>query len=102
MSPEGKRVVIAAVRQVVFAGLVLLGIWLVLIALRGAIPESVIEMMNTKMGGEPDITIPYDSGSWDWTNSLWTGKPVPELIGQRMGLTLQLIGLCGLFSLAPV
>lgn len=97
MSPEGKQALIAAVRRVVFAGLVLLVIWLILIALRGAIPESLIDMMNVSR--EPDITVPYDSGSWDWTRSLWTGKLVSELVGQRLGLTLSLIGLCGLFSL---
>jgi len=89
MSLEGKRALIAAVRRVVFAGLIILGAWLVLVVLRGAIPASIIYRMG----------IPSGSIEWDWSRSLWTGMPVAEMIRRRLGVTAQLLVLGGLLSL---
>jgi len=41
--------------------------------------------------------IVYES---DWSNSFWTNEPVAEMIGERLGVTAQLLGLGGLLSLA--
>ena len=96
MSTAGKRELIAAARRVVFTGLIILGAWLLLLWLRGHIPESVIRTMLDEDQAPPSF---YDSSTWNWTRSLWTYEPVSELIGQRLGLTLKLIGLGGLLSL---
>lgn len=85
MSPEGKRALIAAIRRVVLAGLILLGAWLVLLGLRGAIPSPV------EFGAR--------GREWDWSRSLWTNKTVAEMIGARVGVTAQLLVLGGLLSL---
>ncbi len=89
MSPEGKRALIAAVRRVVFTGLILLGAWLVLVGIRAAIPADILR----------EESIRYPPASWDWSRSLWTGKSVAEMIGQRLGVTAQLLVLGGLLSL---
>ena len=52
MNAESKRTLIAAVRKVVFAGLVLLIAWLGLFALRGAISPALIKLMNQEMSME--------------------------------------------------
>ncbi len=98
MNPENKRALIAAVRRVVFAGLIILGAWLMLTVIRGSIPSDVIEMMaeQSDLSVEAASEMVYES---DWSVSFWTGKPVSELIGQRLGLTVQLVVLAGLLSL---
>jgi hypothetical protein len=53
MSTEGKRTLIAAVRKVVFAGLILIVVWLILLALRGAIPARIIEQLNEGLQTKP-------------------------------------------------
>jgi len=60
MSTEGKRALIAAVRKVVFAGLILLVVWLILLALMGAIPARTIEQLNAGMqtNRSPWIPVP--------------------------------------------
>ncbi len=97
VSTENKRAVIAAARRVVFAGLVLLIAWLVLFALRGAIPDGVIDRMNDT--GQMEIAASYDSANWDWSTSIREGEPISEVIGPRLGHTLGSIALTGLFSL---
>lgn len=98
MSPEGKRALIAAIRRVVLAGLIILGAGLVLVVSRAAIPLSVIESLAESTHGSVDAwsEIVYES---DWSNSFWTGKPVAEMIGQRLGPTAQHLVLGGLLSL---
>ncbi|MDD5288886.1 MAG: hypothetical protein PHY28_07255 [Dehalococcoidales bacterium] len=91
MNTENKRVIIAVIRRAVFAGLILLAVWLILLALRGAIPVSVIESM--------DASLPTDSSTWDWDKSLFTDRIVSETIVQRLGDTLRMIALSGLMSL---
>lgn len=80
ISTEGKRTLITAVRRVVFAGLILLGAWLVLAGLR-ALPASLIDLQ-------------------DWANSWVTGKPIAEMMAGRLGYTAQLVVLGGLLGLA--
>jgi ABC-type dipeptide/oligopeptide/nickel transport system permease subunit len=96
MSTEGKRAIIAAVRRVVFAGLILLAVWLLLLALRGAIPATTIERLNTGMLDKPVST---DSSTWDWTQSLWKGRSVSSLVTENLGNTLSFVALSGLLSL---
>lgn len=90
MSTEGKRALIAAVRRVVFAGLILLGAWLVLIGLR-AIPADVIDAAIGQ-GLQVDLQ--------DWSNSWATGEPIAEMMAGRLGYTAQLVALGGLLGLA--
>ncbi len=90
MSPEGKRALIAAIRRVAFSGLIILGAWLVLVGIRGAIPADILRQFI------PSFPTTQE---WDWSRSLWTDKPVAELIGQRLGVTVQLLVLGGLLSL---
>jgi len=96
MSPEGKRALIAVGRRVAFAGLILLGAWLVLAVSRAAIPGSVIDLLVAKL---------MNAGKWpvdltNWSNSWWAGQPVGELIGEPLGHTAQLVVLGGLLGLA--
>jgi peptide/nickel transport system permease protein len=95
MSTEGKRALIAAGRKIVFAGLILLIVWLILLVLRHAIPVNVVNQINTGR----KIPVSRDSATWDWNKSIWTGHTVAQDINPRISLTMQLIGLTGLFSL---
>jgi len=88
MSPDSKRVLIAAIRRVAFSGLIILGAWLVLVGIRAAIPADILQGQYN-----------YPPASWDWSRSLWTSKPVAEMIGPRVGVTTQLLVLGGLLSL---
>jgi len=99
MSPESKRAVIAAVRRLVFAGLILLGAWLVLAVTRVAIPADLIELIAAASGlsVETMSELVYES---DWSISFWTNEPVAELIGLRLPITAQLLVFGGLLSLA--
>jgi peptide/nickel transport system permease protein len=93
---ESRRALIAVGRRVVFAGLIILVAWLLLVGLRGTIPGDVIDMMMAQMGQE----IPRDPGVWDWSSSLWKGEPVAELIIERVPATTGLLVFGGLLSLA--
>ena len=95
MSEEGKRALIAAVRKVVIAGLILLVVWLILLALRGTIPTSVIDQINQQYKNP----VSYNSATWDWSRSLLRDQTVASMIGQYLGNTLSLIALIGLMSL---
>ncbi len=99
MSPEGKRALIAAVRRVFLAGLVLLTVWFLLIGLRGAIPEGFLEQMNEETEWLEEGQR-YDPADWDWSRSLWTLEPIGEKIGERLGSVAWLLGMGGILSLA--
>jgi peptide/nickel transport system permease protein len=98
VSPEEKRAIIAAVRRVAFAGLIIVGAWLVLSGIREAIPASVIESMAEQQGTSVESVseLVYES---DWSNSWWRGEPVAELIGERLGVTARVLVFGGLLSL---
>jgi len=98
VNPESKRALIAIVRRIVFTSLILLGAWLTLTIIRGAIPSSVIEFLteDTHMSVEAWSEIVYES---DWSVSFWTNEPVSELISERLGLQVQMVVLAGLLSL---
>ena len=55
MSTEGKRALIAAGRKIVFAGLILLIVWLILLVLRHAIP--VIPLHGTGINLFGQVTL---------------------------------------------
>ncbi|MFC1900005.1 hypothetical protein ACFLYN_00255 [Chloroflexota bacterium] len=96
MDSENNRTVITVIRRIVFAGLIILIAWFLLIALRGAISEDLIRKMNE--GEKPEEFISYDTATWDWTVSLRTGEPVSGIIGERLDETIQFISLCALSS----
>jgi peptide/nickel transport system permease protein len=95
MNTEKNRALIAAGRKVVFAGLILLAVWLILFALRSAIPANIIDLINQRL----QVPVSYDSADWDWSRSLLKDGSVSSLIGQRLGNTLAFIALCGIMSL---
>ncbi len=101
MTAATKRTLIGAGRKVVFAGLVLLIVWLALLGLRGAVPANTIAAMNAEMRMESQTgqTISANPRSWDWSRSLWSGKPVAGIVGERLGGTLGFIALTAVFSL---
>src|SRR4030042_684535 len=94
---DRKSTLIALARRITFAGLVLLIAWLALLALRGAIPDHVIDQINDT--GQSKIIVSYDSYDWDWNISISKGEPVSKIVGERLGNTLGIIALTGLFSL---
>ena len=51
----------AVVRRVIFAGLVILGAWFLLLWLRGHIPKHLIDLMNADLMG----LLSTNSTSWD-------------------------------------
>ena len=77
MNIKSKRTVIAAVRRVVFAGIILLVVWLILLLLKGRFPSARRDL-NTNM-------VPVTSASL--------------IIRQNLGATLGTIALIGLMSL---
>jgi peptide/nickel transport system permease protein len=95
MNTESKRALIAAVRKVVFAGLILLAVWLILFALRSAIPANIIDLINQRL----QVPVSHDSAAWDWSRSLLKDGSVSSIIGERIGNTLAFIALCGIMSL---
>jgi ABC-type dipeptide/oligopeptide/nickel transport system permease subunit/ABC-type dipeptide/oligopeptide/nickel transport system permease component len=101
MTPEGQRSLIGAGRRVVFAGLVLLLAWLVLLGLRGTISPDIINQMNAEMRMESTRPgeVPLNPWSWDWSRSLWSGEPVAGIVSDRLGTTLGLIGAAAVISL---
>jgi len=78
-------------KRIIFAGLVLLIAWLALLALRGAIPDRIIDQMNEQ--GQNEVIVSYDSWDWDWNTSIRTGEPVVIVVGGRLGNTLGTIAL---------
>lgn len=94
---DRKQVFLTMLQRIIFAGLVLLIAWLALLALRGAIPDNVIDQMNDT--GQNKIIASYDSYNWDWNISLAKGESVSTVVGERLGNTLGIIALTGLSSL---
>ena len=99
MSPEGKRALITAVRRVVFAGLILLGAWLVLVGLRGFSAAITAEVIAEQSGLSQEA-VTESLAELDWSISWYTGDPVAGEIGERLGYTAQLVVLGGLLGLA--
>jgi peptide/nickel transport system permease protein len=103
MKTDTQRTFIAVIRKIVFAGLVLLIAWLILLGLRGTISVNTINQMREQAAEleemEQKIEIPLNPWSWDWSKSLWTGEPVAERVGARVWPTLGYIGVVSGFSL---
>ena len=94
---DGKPVFLTVLQKIAFTGLVLLIAWLALLALRGGIPDRLIDQMNEE--GQNEVIVSHDSWDWDWNTSIRTGDPVSTVAGERLGNTLGSIALTGLFSL---
>jgi len=94
---DRKPVFLTVLRRIIFAGLVILIAWLALLALRGGIPDRLIDQMNEE--GQNEVIVSHDSWDWDWNTSIRTGDPVSTVAGERLGNTLGTIALTGLFSL---
>ena len=102
MTAETQRTLIAVARKVVLACLVLLIAWLGLWGLRGTIPARAIQQLNAEkmMDWEsPTGEISLNSRDWDWSRSLWSGKPVSDVVGARLGTTVGIMALGGVLSL---
>jgi len=103
MSTDPKRALIAVVRKIVFAGLVLLIAWLVLLGLRGTISVDTINQMREQATQleemEQKIEIPLNPWSWDWSKSIWRGIPVAEITGERLWPTLGYVSVISTISL---
>jgi peptide/nickel transport system permease protein len=102
MSQENKRFLNTVARRIIFAGLVILGAWLLLFALRGFVSDDVIVSMNQDMQDRlrSGQTLSLDSRSWDWSTSLFRdSQPASGEPGRRLVLTLQVIALIGGLSL---
>ena len=99
MNTDGKRTVIAAVRRIIFAGVILLAVWLILLLLRRVIPASTIDVIMPTManGGVPALS--HNTATWDWSKSLLENTKVSTLVGLYIGNTLCSISLIVLFSL---
>ena len=90
MTAETQRTLIAVGRKVVLAGLVLLLVWLVLLALRGTISPGTINQMNAEMRMESQLgqTLPPIHGVGTGRSPSGAGSRYPELSvsgwGQRL------------------
>ncbi|MBA7656325.1 hypothetical protein ES703_64249 [subsurface metagenome] len=98
MSPEGKRALITGVRRMVFAGLILLGAWLLLIGLRGSAASITAELIAGQ-SGLPQETVIESLAESGWSSSWVTGEPIAEMMAGRLGPTAQLVVLGGLMGL---
>ena len=75
---NGKRTFIAAIRKVVFAGIILLAVWLILFTLKGVIPQYFISELNIRTNYPDRITVGADSCLWfTETNTNQIGKFSP-------------------------
>ena len=99
MTTDGNRTVIAAVRRIIFAGIILLAVWLILLLFRRMIPASTIDVIMANMGNGSVPTLSHNTGTWDWSKSLLENTKVSTLIGTNIGNTLRAIALIALFSL---
>jgi peptide/nickel transport system permease protein len=102
MTAETKRTLVAVVRRVVFSLLVLLFIWVLLIGLRGAIPQETIELLKKEAASNSSPGAPAIASNplaWDWSRSLWTGKAVSGSVSAGLPVTLKLVALAGVCSL---
>lgn len=92
---ESRRTLTSIVRKVVFAGLTILGAWLFLLGLRGISVDAVISNPPTGPLGADAAQVLASH----WSSSWWTGKPVSELVLQRIGIPLQLAAYGALMAL---
>lgn len=93
MNAKSKRALSAAIRKVVLAGIILLAVRLILLALRAPLLTNAIEHQQT-------IPMPISSiHTWDWTKSIRTSELVSRLIGQNLGTTLRMMALIAAMSL---
>ncbi len=101
MTIESQRDLITAVRKIVFAGIVIMLAWLLLLGFRGLITVSAINDLNTQMqtNSESHIQIPINTWSWDWSKSLWTDRTVSGVVSERLGYTLGFIVFTMFFSM---
>jgi ABC-type dipeptide/oligopeptide/nickel transport system permease subunit/ABC-type dipeptide/oligopeptide/nickel transport system permease component len=99
MTTDGKRTCIAAARRIIFAGVILLAVWLILLLLRRMIPASTIDVIVANMGNGNVLRLSHNTATWDWSKSLLENTKVSTLIGSNIGNTLRAIALIALFSL---
>jgi len=99
MSTDGQRTCIAAVRRIIFAGVILLAVWLILLLFRRMIPASTIDVIMANMGNGSVPTLSHNTATWDWSKSLLENTKVSTLIGPYIGNTLRAIVLIALLSL---
>jgi streptogramin lyase/ABC-type dipeptide/oligopeptide/nickel transport system permease subunit len=66
MGTDGKRTVIAAARRIIFAGIILLAVWLILLAFRGNIPSIFVIEHNVPAGyaGLEAVAVGPDGNIW--------------------------------------
>ena len=102
MTAEGQRALIAAIRKVVFAGIVIMLAWLFLLGLRGTISVDAINLLNTELRqtneNVPLRSVPLNPWSWDWSKSLFRDQSVSQIVGDRIGDTLALIAFTIVFT----
>lgn len=101
MSTQSQRDLIAIIRKIIFAGIVIMLAWLVLLGLRGAISVDSIYQLNQLMQQESNnfTEVSLSPWSWDWSKSLWTGEPVSNVISARMWPTLGYVSVISAASL---
>jgi peptide/nickel transport system permease protein len=101
MTVTSQRDLIAAVRKVVFAGIVIMLAWLLLLGFRGVISVDAINQLNTQMqsNSESHIQIPLNTWSWDWAKSLLSDRTVAQVVSPRLGYTLTYIIFTIFFSM---
>ena len=102
MSTENKRTLIAAVRRVAFAGIILFVTWFILIALRRPF-NPIVRLSSLYVFPSPSYR--YNLAGWaKWTNYVWTksifnGASVSTTIWQNLGVTLVMIALISVMSI---
>jgi peptide/nickel transport system permease protein len=103
MTAEAQRTLIAAIRKVVFAGIVIMLARLFLLGLRGTISVDAINLLNTELRqtneNVPLRSVPLNPWSWDWSKSLFRDQSVSQIVGARIGDTLGLIGMTVVLSM---
>jgi peptide/nickel transport system permease protein len=101
MTAESQRDLITAVRKVVFAGVVIMLAWLLLLGFRGVITVDAINQLNTQMqsNSESHIQIPLNTWSWNWSKSLLSDRTVSQVVSPRLGYTLTYIVFTMFFSM---
>ena len=99
MSTDGKRTCISVSRRIIFAGVILLAVWLILLLLRRMIPAGTIDVIMANMGNGSVPALSHNTATWDWSKSLLENTKVSTLVGTNIGNTLRAIALIALLSL---